>query len=144
LANRSKLQRRTLSSFIEWAVHEAVKKASGVSSKWGDAGTAEQIAMHHWRVHEADRFISLATFCGELLSYDEERLFNLIVEKQPIWDCEYSKTKCYVGNIHFENFPVLRYLFRAFKEQINNPSPNFDKKLEAMVASFELLEDQSI
>ena len=43
--------------------------------------------------------------------------------------------------IHFQ---ILRYLFRAFKEQTNNPSPNFDKELEKMVASFELLEKPTL
>jgi len=136
----SKVHRRTLSSFIEWAVDQAVKDV--VISKEGES--AEDIANKVWALNEADRFVGLASWHSELLSYDEECLWKLIIDKQLIWDNTFSKNKVYVGNIYFKNFPILRYLFSDFKEQINNPSPHFDGLLEKRCTKFEHLQDESL
>jgi len=137
----SKAHRRTLSSFIEWAVDQAVKNV--VVAKRGVCNdSAKDIAHFVWDINEADRFIHLASRYPELLTYDEECLWQLIISTQSIWDNTFSKTETHVGNIHFNNFPVLRYLFSILKSQISNPLPNFEGELETNIADFEALQDE--
>ena len=73
-------QRRTLSSFIEWAAEEAVSKVA-VSGDTNVNGVVNDV----WDVDEADRFINLANKYPELLSFDEERLLKLIQEYEERW-----------------------------------------------------------
>lgn len=73
-------QRRTLSSFVEWAVEEAIKKVFT-----GDSQTIEMIVSRIWDVEDADRFVKLALDSPELLTFDEERLWKIISEKACFW-----------------------------------------------------------
>jgi hypothetical protein len=73
-------QRRTISSFIEWAVEEAVEKV-GLS----ESETIKEIMNKVWDVDEPERFIRLATSYPDLLSFDEERLWKLIQEYRHFW-----------------------------------------------------------
>src|ERR1700682_2861460 len=68
-------QRRTLSSFIEWAIEESLHhcRLSGTSM----ANIADE-ASQLWDVDESDRFVRLAFNHPELLNYEEQRLWKLI------------------------------------------------------------------
>jgi hypothetical protein len=80
--------RRTLSSFIEWAIEESLsnvlltepsaKHKSGV----GVAAMAEIL----WDVDEADRFAKLAFNCRELLNHEEQVLWKLAREQAFLWE----------------------------------------------------------
>ncbi len=74
-------QRRTISSFIEWAVEEAVSKVE----------VAEKVNMNKvmnkvWDVEEADRFVKLALNFPELLTYEEEKLWKEIRDYPKFWE----------------------------------------------------------
>lgn len=74
-------QRRTLSSFIEWAIEKAVsEEVVSPSTMNGDGDTALQAMTYVWDVEDADRFIKFAGKYPELLNFDEERLWKLIKE----------------------------------------------------------------
>ena len=68
-------QRRTLSSFIEWAIERALAevKLSGTS-------TVEEEARALWDIDESDRFVKLAFFDESLLTYDEQVIWKIIQE----------------------------------------------------------------
>jgi len=79
--------RRTLSAFIEWCVSEMVMRVEvGIV----DSETAFDAMQYVWHSHEANRFRSLAITYPYLMTYEENRLWDLIKEKQPIWDENYS------------------------------------------------------
>jgi len=73
-------QRRTISSFIEWAVEEAVAKIE-VNEEMNLNKAMNRV----WDVEEADRFVKLALNFPELLTYEEEKLWKLITEYKPFW-----------------------------------------------------------
>lgn len=82
-------ERRTLSSFIERAVAEALTRvvltnAGGVTTTIADA--AEGL----WDVDEADRFVRLAFQFPALLTHDEQVLWKLIRENGAVWRGRYD------------------------------------------------------
>ena len=78
-------QRRTISSFIEWAVEQAIEQI--VISKYDNHPdtTVSNVLDQVWDVEEADRVVKLATHYPQLLSYDEERLWKIICECGHFW-----------------------------------------------------------
>jgi len=77
-------QRRTISSFIEWAVEKAVRDVE-VLNNADIKGTVWQAMMLVWDVEEADRLVKLALNFPELLTFDEERLWKIICEHAYFW-----------------------------------------------------------
>lgn len=79
-------QRRTLSSFIEWAIEEVVMDIGVRDTQQDNAEVGLLFAMNEiWDVEEADRFVKLAINYPELLTYEEERLWKVITEYRPFW-----------------------------------------------------------
>jgi len=82
-------QRRSLSSFIEWAVEEAIKKVVLKTYESYNHPDREETAYDAinlaWDVDEADRFAKLALYLPELLTHDEEILWKLICENGYLW-----------------------------------------------------------
>lgn len=78
-------QRRTLSSFIEWAIEDCLSKVclreiAGAGSLTV-AGQAELL----WDVDESDRFVKLALDYPELLTHEEQIRWKLIRENGALW-----------------------------------------------------------
>lgn len=74
-------QRRTLSSFIEWAIEQAVsKEIVQINDHDIQEATALEVTAKIWDVDEADRFIKFAETCPTLLNFKEERLWKTIKE----------------------------------------------------------------
>ena len=86
--------RRTLSSFVEWAVEEAVNKIN-VAHLSDDVPpeTAFDVMSRVWDVDEADRFAKLAMSFPMLLTHDEDKLWKLICECGYFWKGAYNKRK---------------------------------------------------
>jgi hypothetical protein len=112
-------QRRTASSFVEWAIEEAIKRLPlrinaikgkrdvpeetslpgelpvGVCveylqqlslGKWNiKKKTVHEIVGEVWHPEESRRFAQLATRYPELLTHDEDVLWNLICETPGLW-----------------------------------------------------------
>jgi hypothetical protein len=89
----SRVQRRTLSSFIEWAVEESLKNVE-LRTSYGNTVTvaaAGSVPSHNpqlWDVDDADRFIKLAHHFPHLLSHSEQRMWKLASETYAILDKE--------------------------------------------------------
>lgn len=80
----SRKQRRTLSSFIEWAIEESLKHMK-LNDNGGSITAADE--MHRlWDVDESDRFAKLALKYPEMLTHDEQILWKLIRENGHLWD----------------------------------------------------------
>ncbi len=81
-------QRRTISSFIEWAVEDAITKVQ-ITENINIADLMIQV----WDVEDADRFVKLALNFPELLTYEEEKLWKVITDFKPFWQGEYGAEK---------------------------------------------------
>lgn len=86
----ARTQRRTLSSYIEWAIQKSLEQVLIRDDLPLDFGCS--IAAHAkelWDVDEPDRFVKLALIAPGLLNYDEQRLWKLIKENGAVWHGTY-------------------------------------------------------
>ncbi|MDR5777364.1 MULTISPECIES: hypothetical protein [unclassified Caballeronia] len=85
-------QRRTLSSFIEWAILESLERVN--IDDGGPNHNSESIAeasSRLWDVDEEDRFAKLALHFPELLTHDEQVLWKLVKENGYLWKGRYAR-----------------------------------------------------
>ena len=80
--------RRTLSSFIEWAIEESLsrvvlKESSGQTNNHGVSVADE--AENLWDVDGADRFAKLALNYPGMLNHDEQLLWKIAREQEFLW-----------------------------------------------------------
>jgi predicted HicB family RNase H-like nuclease len=109
-------QRRTLSSFIEWAIEENLKNihlddAGDVSNSIASQAT------ELWDVDAPDRFAKLAVHCPELLTHDEQVLWKLIRENGSLWKGHYDRqTRQWTWRVSLDTliFENLRKSWEAF------------------------------
>ena len=78
-------QRRTLSSFIEWAIEKGIERVPMRS------GALSDVSRSLWDVDEADRFAKLALRFPEFLTHDEQILWKLICENGYLWQGAFFK-----------------------------------------------------
>src|ERR1700737_1533196 len=80
LANlAARRQRRTLSSFIEWAVQESLPHVIISGGGYNVAPTTvAEVGNELWDVDDADRFAKLALRFPDTLTHDEQILWKLI------------------------------------------------------------------
>ena len=69
-------QRRTLSSFIEWALEQSLKQVILRENEDGQSESVADLAEILWDVDNGDRFMTLATTFPELLTHDEQILWK--------------------------------------------------------------------
>jgi len=78
-------QRRTLSSYVEWAIEESLEqvflKQTADNLPLSVAGEADTV----WDVDEPDRFVKLAFNYPEMLTHEEQILWKLIQENGSVW-----------------------------------------------------------
>lgn len=84
----SRKQRRTVSSYIEWAIEESLKHI--LLHENGDSISVAGEMNHLWDVDESDRFAKLAINYPELLTHDEQVLWKLIRENGALWRGHYT------------------------------------------------------
>jgi len=112
-------QRRTVSSFVEWAVDQSVKSEVFTSERGIDL-TIQEATERIWDVDEADRFINLATTFPTFLTHDEEKLWKLICELKYCWEPERDLGEDW--DIRKERskieFEILRSTFHLFKQVV--------------------------
>ncbi|MBN8450440.1 MAG: hypothetical protein J0M13_15830 [Candidatus Accumulibacter sp.] len=80
-------QRRTVSSFIEWAIEDSLGRVYLQEGGYGnDPGTSvADVAAKLWDVDDADRFAKLALSYPDLLSHEEQKRWKLIRENGYLW-----------------------------------------------------------
>jgi hypothetical protein len=83
-------QRRTLSSFIEWAIEETLQNVNLL----GDGAASRSVASEAselWDVDEPDRFIKLALSYPDMLTHEEQILWKLVQDNGYLWLGHYHK-----------------------------------------------------
>lgn len=82
LANlAARRQRRTLSSFIEWAVEDALRRVplyEGSGGASDQSRTVEQEARRLWDVDATDKLVRLAILYPDLLTYGEQQAWKAL------------------------------------------------------------------
>lgn len=81
-------QRRSLSSYIEWAVEESLKDVKlheGTGYNGDESISVADVTAVLWDVDAADRFAKLALRFPELLTHDEQVLWKLVRENGYFW-----------------------------------------------------------
>lgn len=87
-------QRRTLSSFIEWAVERALDQVYlSEYNQYEQGPTSVSLAekqYHLWDVDEAERGVRLALNYPDLLTFDEQLVWKLVSECGVLWRGSYK------------------------------------------------------
>jgi hypothetical protein len=80
-------QRRTVSSFIEWAIEDTLNRECIQESAYGNSRgtTFSDVASKLWDVDDADRFAKLALNYPDLLTHEEQKRWKLIRENGFLW-----------------------------------------------------------
>ncbi|QCB45435.1 hypothetical protein [Hydrogenophaga sp. PAMC20947] len=86
-------QRRTVSSFIEWAIEDSLARVQLQDGGYGnDPGTSvADVASKLWDVDDADRFAKLALNYPDLLTHEEQKRWKLIRENGLLWRGNYAR-----------------------------------------------------
>lgn len=74
-------QRRTLSSYIEWAIEDSLKSVllyQGTGYQGDDNVSVAEEVGRLWDVDEAERFLRLAIHYPDLLSHQEQEVWKLV------------------------------------------------------------------
>lgn len=125
-------QRRTLSSFIEWAIEDSlghVQIYDGTGYNNDHDISVGQEAVHLWDVDEADRFAKLAVRYPDLLTHDEQVLWKLIKECGLLWTGNWRgvngafQWSIDEGSLIFDR---LREHWDTFKKVASGDSPRSD------------------
>jgi hypothetical protein len=77
-------QRRTLSSYIEWAVEQSLTHVS-ISETQATFRSIADEGGELWDVDEPERFVKLASLHPDLLAHSEQVLWKLIRENRHVW-----------------------------------------------------------
>src|SRR5262249_264688 len=86
-------QRRTLSSYIEWAIEDSLSRihpAYDASQDSAEAPPFPDKPSSLWDVDEPDRFVKLALNYPDLLDHEEQRIWKLICECGLLWRGGYN------------------------------------------------------
>ncbi|MEK8089909.1 hypothetical protein [Thermithiobacillus plumbiphilus] len=81
-------QRRTLSSFIEWAVEESLSHVvlrTGPGWQEHEMLTVAGLVQQVWDPEEPDRLVNLAMHHPDLLTHDEQLVWKVIVQTRAYW-----------------------------------------------------------
>lgn len=92
----ARAQRRTKSSFIEWAIDNALKSV-GVP---GARGTMDDYAGRLWDVDEVDRLIALAELAPFLMTHDEQLVWKVIQQVGSFWRGDHDESGEWTWHIH--------------------------------------------
>ena len=97
-------QRRTLSSFVEWAIEDVLSRIE-LSPKKSIEAEASQL----WDVDEFERFIRLGVWHPELLTFEEQQIWKLLEES---WLLNPAHNPAYDEGWHFARlnsdvYPVI-------------------------------------
>jgi hypothetical protein len=82
--------RRTLSSYIEWAIEDSLSRVQVQVNSPEFQVTFSDQASALWDVDEPDRFAKLALNYPELLDHEEQRIWKLIRENGLLWRGSHS------------------------------------------------------
>ncbi|WP_136798037.1 hypothetical protein [Desulfosediminicola ganghwensis] len=146
-------QRRTLSSFIECAIEQAVENME-LNQSDNENHYLVDALKDVWDVEEADRLVKLAVHIPELLTFDEERTWKLIKEQSLFWNTDRDSNfgdafhKRLIDNYSRENWDTTHKITygeaeiedNTTQEDAPDQSPTF-KNIDISLLNFKLLRE---
>ena len=86
-------QRRTVSSFIEWAIEDSLGRVNLEEGGFNNEEviSVADVAAKLWDVDDADRFAKLALSYPDLLTHEEQKRWKLMRENGYLWKGAYNK-----------------------------------------------------
>ncbi|MEO5347132.1 MAG: hypothetical protein H7834_12245 [Magnetococcus sp. YQC-9] len=113
-------QRRTVSSFIEWAIEASLEHVFLMEDESESfCNTLKDEVEGLWDVDEADRFVKLAIRWPDLLTHDEQMIWKLVRETTWFWGKDVLKLRdtgsgkdYLVDSFHFAR---LRFFWEQLK-----------------------------
>jgi len=118
--------RRTLSSFIEWSIEDALTRVPMfINNDFSRSLALEAPVL--WDVDEADRFAKLAIHYPELLNHDEQVLWKHIRECRGLWGEQNMQNDDGSKSVRIEednfNFSILRAHWNTFQKVVAGELP---------------------
>jgi hypothetical protein len=95
-------QRRTLSSFIEWAIENSLRSVT-IEEGFNRSVSIGDVDSQLWDVEEADRFAKLALRYPELLTHHEQVVWKLLRENGFFWLGHYNQNNDWIWRVEFES-----------------------------------------
>lgn len=102
-------QRRTLSSFIEWAIEQSLKDVYIQTTCKDEGSNLHEVSDSLWDVSPAERLVKLARKCPEFLNYKEQRIWKLVDDWGALWDVDEKNRRCF-------RFDLLNNLWDEFEQ----------------------------
>ena len=125
-------QRRTLSSYIEWAIEDSLKSVLLYthSGHPGDPDVTVSVAdeaARLWDVDDAERFVRLAIHYPDLLSHQEQEVWKLVQDSHLLLPAQQRRS----GRVQWDRavleddvFPVIRRRWPALIAAYATGSPS--------------------
>lgn len=118
----ARTQRRTKSSYIEWAIESTLRYAvvPGVNTP----GSIQELAEALWDVDEADRLAQLAFNAPTLMTHEEQVMWRLVETNGFMWRGHYHAGK-WVWNVgpSYFRWEVFRDHFQVFRGVAEGEAP---------------------
>lgn len=110
----ARAQRRTKSSFIEWAISASlsqvgIEDANG--NAWGAAdeqSSLQDYANQLWHVDEPDRLVALALLAPSLMNHEEQMIWRFVRENGFLWRGSYNNVGEWAWPLRIENLIIER------------------------------------
>lgn len=83
-------ERRSLSSFVEWAVEQAVRQSNVTRDQAGDEITAWAVASECWANDDFSRLMKLAARYPDVMTIRERKIIDAINFARPFFDEDFS------------------------------------------------------
>lgn len=81
----ARIQRRSVTNYIEWALEESLRSVhmdDNISGSYGNTATLDYLKDFLWSINESERFMILALNYPELLTFEEQKLWQ-VISKHP-------------------------------------------------------------
>jgi predicted transcriptional regulator len=125
----ARAQRRTKSSFIEWAIDHALGFVE-VPSPTQTGETIAQKANELWDVDESDRLAQLAFYAPVLMTHDEQLMWRLVETNGSLWKGNFTGMdeiwRWDSSNPHNFRWQTFRDHFETFRQVAEGRRPKLD------------------
>jgi len=83
----ARIQRRSLSSFIEWTIENSLKQITWPPQVDDDSDgeSLQELTYKLWDIDEPDRIVKLGLLYPELLTYEEQVVWKIVKETYFFW-----------------------------------------------------------
>jgi hypothetical protein len=122
-------QRRTLSSYIEWAIEDSLKSVmlyQGTGYNGDESVSVAEEVSRLWDVDQAERFVRLAVFYPDLMSHEEQETWKLLQDTQLLQPAQSRRN----GRLEWDTailedtvYPAVRHYWPRLMEAYQDTKP---------------------